>query len=128
MIERQSGIAISYEKEGTPFAINSRLAIHVYRIIQEALNNVIKHSGASQAWVRLRYFDAELQLEVEDRGSGFDSVAPHRGIGLVAMRERAVLLGGRIEFLHPPMGGTLLRLNVPVDQERKGCGAHHQDC
>jgi signal transduction histidine kinase len=115
MIQRQTGLAISYEKEGTPFAVDGRFAIHIYRIIQEALNNVSRHSGAAQAWVRLRYRDAELQVEVEDRGSGFDADAARRGIGLVAMRERAGLLGGRLEFLRPPQGGTLVRLTVPVD-------------
>jgi signal transduction histidine kinase len=116
MIERQSGIAISYEKEGAPYAVDGGLAIHVYRIVQEALNNVVRHSGASQAWVRVRYGLDELQVEVEDRGAGFDARVPHRGIGLVAMRERAELLNGRIEFQHAAEGGTLIRLTVPIDQ------------
>ena len=115
MIERQTGVAISYEKEGNAFPVDSGIAIHVYRILQEALNNTARHSGAAQAWVRLRYRPVELQLEVEDHGAGFDAEAARGGIGLVAMRERAGLLGGRIEFLRPPEGGTLVRLTVPVE-------------
>ncbi|MBM3773955.1 MAG: sensor histidine kinase [Acidobacteria bacterium] len=116
MIERQTGLAIAYEKEGAPFTLDGRLAIHVYRILQEALNNAARHSGAKQAWVRLRHRPGELQLEVEDRGAGFDAEGARRGIGLVAMRERAGLLGGRLEFLRPPQGGALVRLTVPLDR------------
>ena len=57
-----------------------------------------------------------LELEVEDHGSGFMPQAARQGIGLVAMRERAELLGGTIEFSEPAQGGTLVRLRVPVDK------------
>jgi signal transduction histidine kinase len=114
LIGRQTGVAISYEKEGSAFEIDGRIAIHVYRILQEAVNNAARHSGAEQVWVRVRYRAAELELEIEDRGAGFDSEAAGRGIGLVAMRERAGLIGGRLQFLRPPDGGTLVRLTVPV--------------
>jgi signal transduction histidine kinase len=113
--ERQTGMTISFEKEGGRFPVDSEDAIHIYRIVQEALNNVARHSGAAQAWVRLRYCDGELRLEVEDHGRGFDATASRDGIGLVAMRERAALLGARIEFLRPSEGGSLLRLTVPVE-------------
>jgi signal transduction histidine kinase len=113
-MERQAGLAISYESEGTPFAVDGRIGIHVYRIVQEALNNAARHSGGRQAWVRLRYRTEELQVEVEDRGVGFDGDRARRGVGLVAMRERAELLNGRLEFLRPPQGGTLVRLTVPA--------------
>jgi signal transduction histidine kinase len=85
----------------------------LYRIVQEALNNVIRHSGASQAWVRVRFEPDGLHVEVEDHGSGFAPQPGKHGIGLVAMRERAELLGGRIDFVHLSEGGTLVRLVVP---------------
>jgi signal transduction histidine kinase len=66
--------------------------------------------------VRLRFAAQDLQLEVEDHGKGFSANGSSPGIGLVAMRERAELLGGRIEFLHPPVGGTLVRLRVPRER------------
>jgi len=56
-----------------------------------------------------------LQLEVEDHGTGFVAKGTKQGIGLVAMRERAELLRGEIEFLKPPEGGTLVRLRIPRD-------------
>jgi len=115
MVERQTGIAISYKKIGAPFPVNGNPAVHVYRVLQEALNNVARHSGAREALVRLQFLADTLQLEVEDHGSGFVAHSSKQGIGLVAMRERAELLRGAIEFLKPPEGGTLVRLRIPRD-------------
>jgi len=115
MVEKQTGIAISYKKIGAPFPVNGNSAVHVYRVLQEALNNVARHSGAREALVRLQFLADTLQLEVEDHGSGFVAHSSKQGIGLVAMRERAELLRGAIEFLKPPEGGTLVRLRIPRD-------------
>jgi signal transduction histidine kinase len=112
-VERQTGTTISYEKSGDAFPLSSAASVHIYRIVQEALNNVARHSGSKQAWVRLGFLAQSLELEVEDRGSGFVTTNPRSGIGLVAMRERAQLVNGTIEFLHPASGGTLVRLRVP---------------
>jgi signal transduction histidine kinase len=115
-VERQTGIAISYEKQGVPFEVAGSAAVQVYRVLQEALNNVARHSGAKRAWVRLRFLPATLELEVEDHGSGFGGRRARQGIGLVAMRERSELMGGRIVFSTPAAGGTLLQLVVPRDK------------
>ena len=115
-VEKQTGIGISYEKSGSSFPISGSASIHIYRVLQEALNNVARHSGASRAWVRLHFLANSLELAVEDRGKGFTKEAAHPGIGLVAMRERAELLGGRIEFAQPTAGGTLVRLTVPKEK------------
>ena len=115
-VERQTGIAISYEKQGEPFPVDGAAGVHVYRILQEALNNVARHSGAKQAWVRLRFLPSTLELEVRDRGSGFPERISKRGIGLVAMRERSELMGGRIAVSRPVEGGTLVHLTVPREK------------
>jgi signal transduction histidine kinase len=112
-VEKQTGTDISYEKSGTSFPVSGGAGIHIYRVLQEALNNVTRHSGARQAWVRLRFADRELVLEVEDHGKGFGTNGSRPGIGLVAMRERAELLGGSVDFNQPAQGGTLVRLRVP---------------
>jgi signal transduction histidine kinase len=116
VVERQAGIHISYEKSGTAYPVDGNAAIHVYRVVQEALNNVTRHSGAREAWVRLRYLPKTLELEVEDHGSGFVPQSAKQGIGLVAMRERAQLLGGAIDFSRPAPSGTLIRLTVPREK------------
>ena len=112
-VERQMGIAISYKKSGQTFSVDGNAAVHVYRVLQEALNNVGRHSGAKQAWVNLTFLPRSLELQIEDHGKGMVAGQSRQGIGLVAMRERAELLGGSIEFLQPAEGGTLIRLRVP---------------
>ncbi len=113
MVERQAGIHVSYEKSGTPFAVNGNAAVHVYRVVQESLNNITRHSGAKESWVRLRFLTQALEIEIEDHGRGFDPRTAKQGIGLVAMRERAELLNGKLEFEKPAQGGTLIKLRVP---------------
>jgi signal transduction histidine kinase len=115
-VERQTGIAISYEKQGQPFDVDGSAAVQVYRVLQEALNNAARHSSAKQAWVRLRFLPATLELEVEDHGVGFSGRPVRQGIGLVAMRERSELMGGQIVFSTPDAGGTLLHLTVPREK------------
>jgi signal transduction histidine kinase len=116
-VERQTGIVISYEKQGPTFRVENNSAVQIYRILQEALNNVARHSNTKKAWVRVRYLSHAFELEVEDHGVGFNTASPQlsakKGIGLVAMRERAELTGGRLAFSTPPGGGTLLQLTVP---------------
>jgi signal transduction histidine kinase len=115
-VERQTGIAISYEKQGKPFAVDGGSGVHIYRVLQEALNNVARHSGAKQALVRLRFLSAALELEVEDHGVGFAESRPLQGIGLVAMRERSELMGGQLVLSRPAEGGTLVHLVVPREK------------
>jgi signal transduction histidine kinase len=123
-VERQTGLAVSYERSGPSREIPNTIAIHVYRVLQEALNNVARHSGSTRAWVRLRTSAERLELDVEDHGVGLaaaDSraaLAPgdkgrRRGLGLVAMRERAAIVGGTIDFRTLPGGGTLVCMTVP---------------
>ena len=117
VFEKQTGIKVRYEKKGTGPAITDRVAIHVYRVLQEALNNLARHSGSTQAVVRLAFPPGRLNLEVEDRGAGMPESrngATRRGIGMTAMRERAELLEGTFEVVRPGEGGTLVRLDVPL--------------
>ena len=114
VVERQSGIVISYKKSGTAVPLDGRTAVHVYRIVQEALNNVVRHAEAHQASVLVNFQPWALEVEVEDHGNGLGRGSSRRGIGLVAMRERTQLLGGTLEFLTPEQGGTLVRLRVPL--------------
>lgn len=115
-VERQTGLAMHYEKEGAAFAVESSAGVHIFRVLQEALNNVNRHAAARETWVRIRYSPEELRLEVEDHGQGARPNKGQRGIGLVAMRERAEILGGTLEIAQPAAGGTLVRLRVPREK------------
>ena len=112
-VGRQTGLALHYEKTGQPFPVEMNAGMHIYRVLQEALNNVSRHSGASEAWVRLRFSKDSLELEVEDHGKGFVAEKMQRGIGLVAMRERAELIGGMLAISPELPGGTKVRLQIP---------------
>ena len=91
----------------------ARVAIHLYRVLQEALNNVVRHSKSASAQVRLNFLPDAVVLEVEDRGIGLGK-GRGNGMGLVSMRERAELVNGRVEFLDAEGGGTLIRMTVPA--------------
>lgn len=119
-VERQAGLLLHYEKLGDVFPLDGAASVHVYRVLQEALNNVSRHSGAPEAWVRLKFLPEALELEVEDHGKGILPGNNGRGIGLVAMRERAELIGGSLQFSQPSAGGTLVRLRI----ERQKVEAH----
>jgi signal transduction histidine kinase len=112
--EKRTGIGIRYEKIGESGVVDGRVAIHLYRVLQEALNNVARHSRSSHADVRLSFSPASVVLEVEDDGVGFKQSTEVQGMGLVSMRERAEIVNGRIEFLDGHNGGALVRLTVPV--------------
>jgi signal transduction histidine kinase len=114
-VERQTGIRIRYEKSGEPFPVASSAGIHVYRVLQESLNNVVRHSGAQEARVRLTFAQDELGLEIEDDGRGLH-MPIKRGVGIVAMKERAGLLGGTIEVASAGARGTRVRLVVPKSE------------
>ena len=103
-----------YERDGAGISTDGTTAIHVYRVMQEALNNVARHSGTREARVRLWAKDDMIELDVEDHGTGTEVGAARRGLGIIGMRERAEMLGGTLEFLRPAEGGTLVRLRVPV--------------
>jgi len=112
-VSRQTGLRLHYEKTGQPFPVETSAGVHIYRVLQEALNNVSRHSGASDAWISLRFSSDSLELEVEDHGKGFVAEKSQRGIGLVAMRERAELIGGTLVISPHPQGGTKVRLQIP---------------
>jgi signal transduction histidine kinase len=115
--EQQTGIRARLAASGPVDAIDDEWAIHVYRIAQEALSNISRHSGSTEAWVRLTCDPAGLVLEVEDRGKGMPAAdegrATTRGMGLVSMRERAELMGGELHLRRPAEGGLAIHLRVP---------------
>jgi PAS domain S-box-containing protein len=100
--------------------LRPEIEINMYRIAQEALNNVQKHAHATTAVVMLQCSDREVVLSVEDNGVGFDSDRAARsvtGIGLIGMRERASLMNASLEFEHAESGGTTVIVRAPINAE-----------
>jgi signal transduction histidine kinase len=93
-----AGVDVELSVKGDPRPLPAGVELSAYRIVQEALTNVIKHSRSDRAWVELRYRKDGLQLEIRDQGVGAaSSELPRSGHGLVGMRERVALYGGSIE-------------------------------
>ena len=111
--EKQTGIEVAYEKTGEGQELDRELSIHLYRVMQEALNNVARHSNSKSAAVRLRFLPDAVVLEVQDEGIGFQEQVT-QGLGLISMRERAGLVNGTIEFSNGEKGGVLVRVTVPL--------------
>jgi len=89
----------------------------IYRLVQEALANVGRHSQANECTVQLSHDSATLSLVISDDGVGFDPSGPHGGVGLHSMRERAVSIGGELSIRSQPGAGTTITLSVPLENE-----------
>jgi len=118
-VESNSGINISLSVGVLPEPIDQLLKTYIYRIVQEALTNVIKHSGASKASVAVYADFSNLHLQIEDNGEGFNTSAnTDTGNGLYNMKERAVLLNGKISFISSKGKGTKVVAEFPLQQQK----------
>jgi len=102
-----------------------KVGVPLFRVLQEALHNVIKHSGVRQAEVQLREDSGEIHLIVSDLGIGFDVEAAlaGKGLGLTSMRERVRLANGTIVIESKPVGGTTVHVHVPFKSEHRSQAA-----
>jgi PAS domain S-box-containing protein len=112
--ERQ-GMRIDFRSSGVPSSVSSEIALCLFRVLQEALHNVSKHSGVRRSEVQLRGESGEIHLIVSDLGKGFDVAAgaESRGLGLTSMQERIRLVNGVITIESKPMRGTTIHVRVP---------------
>jgi signal transduction histidine kinase len=111
---RATGLDVSLQVEGAPRPLPASVDLSAFRIVQEALTNVIKHADAEHAKVRVR-FGEELLLEIRDDGRGSANGNGHgAGSGLIGMRERVALLGGSVETGNAAGGGFLVSAQIPV--------------
>lgn len=125
---RQTGIKVTLEGELPEEALPPEAPIHVYRIVQEALSNVARHSRAREAWVSLSGRDGSLLLEVRDSGAGFEVDGPSTrsgGTGLMGMRERAEHLKGSLTIHSTPGRGTVVSVQVPLKGELRPKKVEH---
>jgi signal transduction histidine kinase len=115
---RASGLATDLRVDGEPARVSPALDLCAYRIVQEALTNVIKHAAPARAEVRVRWEQDALELEISDDGRGPGTVnGASGGHGLAGMRERAGLHGGSIHAGAGPGGGFTVRARLPLTPE-----------
>jgi len=116
-------IRLRCEFEELPLKLPFELEIAVFRAVQEAINNVVRHAGAESVLVQIAASRDTLEIDVEDDGSGFDPAevggpsATGRGLGILGMKERMELIGGTAEVSSSPGGGTHVSLRVPLPTE-----------
>jgi signal transduction histidine kinase len=107
---------IEFLQEGFPVPLPKDVKLCIYRIAQESLRNVAKHSGARLVRVYLGKSDNAIRLSISDNGCGFDinSSTARKGLGLLSMRERLRLVGGALTIRSAPGSGTQIDVLVPV--------------
>ncbi len=114
-ISDQHAIDIEFVHHGVPRSLPGGIALCLYRIVQEALRNVIKHSGAESARIEITGTAGELGLKISDNGVGFDleSARKRSGLGILSMRERLRLVNGTISFMQTEPTGTRIDVRIP---------------
>ena len=111
---REAGLPVELEIEGERRALPVGIELSAYRIVQEALTNALKHAGDARASVRIHYGRDLLELEIADDGPGAQAALGGGGHGLVGMRERVTLYGGRFDAARAPGGGFVVRARLPT--------------
>ncbi len=116
-MERASDLHVELDVPDAPLPLSRDAGLALFRIAQESLRNVARHSGANRAAVRLRRVGIQAELVIQDSGAGFDPEARQRaGIGLVGIDERARLVGGSARIHAAPGSGTMVTVRVPLEE------------
>ena len=122
-LRRYNNLDVVLKIEGKEDKLSSMLSVTLYRIIQEACNNAIRHSKAKKVIIRLSYLEYNIELDIEDNGVGFDIQEVEErakedslhGFGLSTMKERARLISGSFTIETKPGEGTKIHISVPID-------------
>ena len=116
---RIEGLAVRFYSDGVREPLPQAVALCLYRIAQEGLNNAARHSGAKEVSVFVNGGDTHVELLIEDEGRGFDAEAVRwgAGMGLIGMRERVRLVHGRLDVFSQPGEGTSIRVRIPLRGE-----------
>ncbi|AEJ18319.1 sensor histidine kinase [Gracilinema caldarium] len=118
VFERVTGIQVSIEAGNMPPSFGDEIDMAVYRVVQEALTNAMRHGRASHVWVHFWIVDDHLELSVQDDGLGAKDIV--KGIGLSGMEERIKNLGGTIKAGNAPEGGFKVLVHIPIRAGRYG--------
>jgi signal transduction histidine kinase len=112
-------VDLAYDRGNETTRLSPELEATIYRLVQEALTNVVKHAGATRARVRVEEAGDAVTVTVEDDGHGLDAAASNQGFGLLGMRERVALSGGELSVKSSQQGGTRVTATLPVERARQ---------
>ena len=112
-VSKRSGLWVKVDAEGVPEDLPEEHKTCVYRVVQEALHNIVQHAAARNAWIQMRRESTRLRLSIEDDGRGFEPLR-QRGMGLLGITERVTHLGGTFSMESRPGQGSILRIELPA--------------
>jgi len=117
-IESAHALKVDFVEDNIPAILPAATSLNVYRIVQESLQNVVKHSRATRSSVTISAKDNVLRVSIADNGCGFDpkSTAPDGSLGLISMRERVRLLHGEISIDSQPGNSTRIKVAIPIQE------------
>ncbi|PSK92598.1 sensor histidine kinase [Taibaiella chishuiensis] len=112
MLKRTRKFETDFETRGTAFTISPERRLILYRMIQECLNNTVKHAGATHVAIKMDYTDTALNISVRDNGNGFDMQQTGKGVGILNMEHRSKLIGCTLSITSTPGKGTQIGITV----------------
>ncbi|MBT8395256.1 MAG: hypothetical protein KJN66_10460, partial [Bacteroidia bacterium] len=113
--KNETGLEINFNAFHPPTEINENISTNLFRVLQEALNNIIKHAKANEVTIQIIGYQKEITLSIEDDGKGFDSIAIKEGIGIKNMSARIKSLKGKFSIDSQPNVGTSILITVPIN-------------
>jgi signal transduction histidine kinase len=115
--EKRSGIGIEFNSSVTSITLEKKIVTGIFRIFQESLTNIARHADATKVFTTLQKTDDQLVLTIKDNGKGFDILKMHhkKTLGLIGMKERTLMMGGKYVIMSQIGKGTSVLVSVPVE-------------
>jgi signal transduction histidine kinase len=118
---KHTGIKTYFIEQEIELELPPETSINLFRIFQESMTNIARHSGATEVKVNMRYEDGKIELTIEDNGRGFDKgqALEKKTLGILGMKERTAMMEGTYEIQSHPGKGATVRVVVPLQAENK---------
>lgn len=123
--ERRAGLKIALNLDPAPDPMHQKVLTALYRIVQEALTNIVRHSGADHVAIAITHTGSMVELHIEDNGRGFPGQplqTPKGSFGLIGIQERVLMMGGQLDIGNQPDGGARLVVKLPLSAEQESTG------
>ena len=117
-LSQAHGVRIELDADDIPASLAPQTSLCLYRVAQEALNNAVRHSGASYVKVRFGRTNKDIVMEISDSGRGFEPSSTPAGLGFTAMQERVHILDGHLSIASKPSSGTTVTASLPLGEAR----------